>query len=384
MLCILALETNQTSHLTKIDKTLYNNRTRPGHRRCISQPFITTNAIAVATQIPRKSILSHIKKTSRTFDYGCSRNNSNIEKAKAIDLRRCKSLPNHLNYDTADSRPRSKTITDRSCKYSISQMKLQKKVSFCEETAKEAIEQVPFFEYRDSASSTNSSQVNMKQSIVPIHLVKVDDIKIHTDYRYTSDYKTVSSPISPASSNSSFKSSLTPKKSFFGLFESPLIAPKVHSPEPSMSASPTEMFLTEAVVPGEKMRSKSTIVPPNLLRDIPVDEGRKRKSSRQNLSQFIHSLNSCRQKVELERENLHFHLSEAIISTCQQIKWNKLFDEKYKIPRDCRIKQSLAHNNSVNNLQPPAKIQEKKFIVGSVEDDTESSLSSEEVALDKR
>jgi len=370
MLCILALESNQLSHLSKIDKALYE-KNKSGHRRSVSQPFIPT-----PQQIPRKSILSHFKKNSRTFD--CYSSNS-VEKVKVLKLRRCKSLPN-LSHENYNNRPRSKTI-------SIKNTKFNKKVSFKNEVAKEATDQVPFFEYRDTAASSSMNNLSdPKQSIVPIHLVKVDDIKIHTDYRYTSDSRSCNQLISPASSNSSSKLSLTPKRSFFSFFESPLIATKIHSPElleASCSTSPSEMFLTETVVSGEKIRSKSTIVAPNLLQNA-KESSKKRKTSRQNLLQLIHTINSSRQKVELERENLHFYYSEAIISACEQIKWKKMFDEKYKIPKDCRIKQSLSHNNSHKNLQPPPKIHTKKFIIGSVEDDTESSVSSEEPQVEDR
>lgn len=371
MLCILALESNQRSHLSKIDKTLYE-KSKSGHRRCISQPFIPTTT--TQQQIPRKSILSHFKRNSRTFD--CYNSHRVEEKVKVLNLRRCKSLPN-LNNENYSNRPRSKTININN--NNNKNPRFNKKVSFKSEVATEATDQVPFFDYRDTASASMNNLKELKQSIVPIHLVKVDDIKIHTDYRYSVDRRTSNQLISPASSNSSSKTSLTPKRSFFSFFESPLIASKIHSPdllEASCSTSPTELFLNENVVSGEKIRSKSTIVAPNLLQ--PNSKDKKRKSSRQNLLQLIHTINSSRQKVELERENLHFYYSEAIISACEQIKWNKMFDEKYKIPKDCRIKQSLSHNNSQKNLQPPPKIQAKKFIIGSVEDDTESSLSSEE------
>lgn len=394
MLCILTLESNQPSHLSKIDKALYEKK-KPGHRRSISQPFIPTQA-------PRKSILSLTKKTSRTFD--CCASN---EKVKVTVVRRCKSFPN-LSHDSLSkydntNRPRSKTIHERNINnkspnknHNNIDNKLNhanKKVSFKNDVAVEATEQVPFFEYHDVTNSSPNSnndldRKNSKESIVPIHLVKVDDITIHTDVGYSSDYSRSMPTISPISSESSSKMSLTPKRpSFFSFFDSPLIAAKVQTTElvePSTSVSPSERFLTETVVSGEKLRSKSTIIPPNLLQDSSNSPGKKRKTSRQNLAQFIAILNCTRQKVELERENLHFHLSEAIISKCEEIKWNNLFDEKYKIPKDCRIKQSLAHTNSYQTFQPPpAKIREKKFIVGSLEDDTESSVSSEENPVDQ-
>jgi run domain Beclin-1 interacting cysteine-rich containing protein len=211
-----------------------------------------------------------------------------------------------------------------------------------------------------------------ERSKVPIQVVNVEDIKIYTDVRY-SDTKS-------SAESSSFSITPTKKTSLFNLFESPTVADKIHSPEPHSlsSTSPTEYFLTETVVAGEKLRTKSAFLAPNLE----IDDKKKRKSSRQNLAHFIHTIHNTRPKAELERENAHFHLSEAIIAACTQIKWNKNFDEKYKIPRDCRIKQALHHTVS-NRSQPPPKIR-TKFTIGSVEDDTSSSQSSDDILEKQR
>lgn len=332
MLCIFALETNQRSYLAKVDSSLYrteNKTERKCHRRSNSQPLVS---------MPRKSILSqsHMKKYSR---FHSSDDNNKIINIKAV--KKCKSLPN-LIHESSHNRPRSKTV--------VTYRHIQKKVSF----KSEAEEAVPYFDYR-------STMVTDTKSNVPIHVVNVEDIKIYTDVRYSA---------------SSSSTTPTKKTSLFNLFEVPLTADKIHSPEQHSlsSTSPSEYFLTESVVAGEKLRTKSAFLRPDL--DV-----RKRKSSRQNLAHFIHTIHSTRPKVELERENAHFHLSEAIIAACTQIKWNKTFDEKYKIPRDCRIKQSI-HHTVASRSQPPPKIR-TKFTIGSVEDDTSSSLSSDEIEKHK-
>lgn len=228
-------------------------------------------------------------------------------------IKKWKSVPN-LYIESHFNRPRSKTIAQDF------HHKITKKVSFKHEIAKEADETVPYFDYR-------STMINK----VPTYVVNVEDIKIYTDVRY-SDPK-ISSEVS-----SSSLSTPTKKTSLFNLFESPTTADKIHSPEPqSFSTSPTEYFLSETVVAGEKMRTKSAFIAPNLDE---LDKGRK-KSSRQNLAHFIQTIHNTRPKAELERENAHFHLSEAIIAACTQIKWNKTFVEKYKIPRDCRYEWIL-------------------------------------------
>lgn len=358
MLCVYALETNQKRYLEKIDASLLQKNIqveRKSHRRSISQPSI------IMSSMPRKSILSHMKKSSRTFDV----TSKCCEKVKVSF--KWKSMPN-LFHESQNNRPRSKTV----CLHQ--KYRLSKKVSFKQVIAKEAEEDVPYFEYKDSMtalakSAKNDSNANLN---VPIHLVNVDDIKIHTDYRYSSDYK---------SSSTSSSSSLTPKKSsLFSLFESPMVATKASDPEVSLSTSPTDFFLTQTVS-GEKMRTKSAFLSSTMV----SGESQKRKSSKQNLAQFIQNINSVRPKVELDRENAHFHLSEAIIATCTQLKWKRVYDEKYKIPKDCRIKQSLHHSPSTR-VQPPPRISQNhlKFTVGSPDDDSNSSVSSEEVSASEQ
>lgn len=363
MVCVSALETNQRNCLEKIDSSLYekrqSSRNIKSHQRSVSQPHITVSPM------PRKSILSHhMQKNSRTFDN--RRCYFSSEKVKVT--KKWKSMPNLIS-ESHLNRPRSKTI----CLHQ--RIKLSKKVSFKQEIAKEATEEeVPYFEYRDSSATLAKAAKSdfITKNNVPIHLVNVDDIKIHTDYRFSPEYR---------SSSASSSSSITQKKSsIFSLFESPMVATKITEAEISQSTSPTtDFFLNESVVAGEKLRSKSTFVCPSLSQE----NNKKKKSRKENLAQFIQTINNARPKVELDRENAHFHLSEAIIAACTQLKWKKKFDEKFKIPKDYRIRQGLYHN-SVINVQPLPKIFQNspKFTVGSAEDDKCSSVSSEET--DKR
>lgn len=372
MLCVYALETNQKNYLDKINTSLYIQQqqqqqhqgisiVRKTHKRSISQPSIT-----IISPMPRKSILSHMKKSSRTVD--CM--SRCCEKVKAV--KKWKSMPN-LVHEVHNNRPRSKTICLNQ------KQKLMKKVSFKQVVATEAEEDVPYFEYKDSMTALTKSS---NSTNVPIHLVNVDDIKIHTDYRYSSDFKSISSSTSTSSSSS--VPSLVPQKklSFFSLFDSPIVAAKSSEPELSHSTSPSDFFLKETVVAGEKLRTKSALLSATLTSEN-SSSNKKRKSSKQNLAQFIQNINNVRPKVELDRENAHFHLSEAIIAACTQLKWNKIFNEKYKIPKDCRIKQSLHYSPSTRIQPPPSKIKPLKFTIGSVEDDTSSSLSSEELPEEK-
>lgn len=327
-----------------------------GHRRSVSNPYTSFSPSTSS----KKSILANTKKMSRTFDY-------TDEKVKVAKHRKWNSLPD-LHHETFTAqRPRSKTIGLRDPSF-----KLEKKVSFKSEVltdealtvASEAItgEEVPYFEYKDSAA-TLKSLVESKPS-VPVHVVNVEDIKIHTDYRYSPEYQK-----SPTSSKPKV---MAKKLSMFSFLDHASNASKLAtSASPSMSTSPTDIFFSVVAVPGAKIHSSSPIA------QSMEDSCQKRKSSRQNLSHFLQTINNgSRQKVALDRENAHFHLSEAIIATSQQLKWNKILSEKYKIPKDVRIKEDLSYSPKHHQFQPP--MPNPKFTVGSLEDDSESSLSNDE------
>jgi run domain Beclin-1 interacting and cysteine-rich containing protein len=325
MTCISAIETNQPSLIEKIDPSLYavTEVKRLGHRRTSSHP-ITPQA--------RKSILSSNNKMSRSF-----------EKVKVISLRTWQSLPN-LQQETSSSRPRSHTINERQQNW-----KLQKKVSFKNEIETEDAEEVPYFEYKDPIKSASPN----------VQFVNVDEIKIHTDYRLSPDYQK-----SPTSSR--LRIAVSKKPSMFSFLDQTSDALKLSSNSiPNMSSSPKDIFFSVAV-PGSKILSTSPIV-----KSI-EESAKKRMSSRQNLAFFLQTINSSsRTKVALDRENAHFHLSEAIIATSQQLKMNKLLEGKYKkIPKDTfSPRRQFQH-------PPPPRIN-PKFTIGSVDDDSESSLSDE-------
>lgn len=357
MTCILAIEYSQLSLLTKINPELYSDDQlqMPGHRRASSHPIFSS------TQ------KSSMKKVSRS--------SSDCTKAKVDKARPWKSVPN-LHHETFAARRRTQTIS------SSESWKLQKKVSF--KSAVEASgsgvippeEDVPYFEYRDSSARIKAmrnclSDPNPK---APVRVLKVDDIKIHTDYRYSADYQ--KSPIT------SRPKVATKRLSMFSFLDQAAEASKLSSSSaPTVSVSPTDVFFSIAAVPGDKMQSTSPVV------KSLEEPTRKRKSSRQNLAYFLQALNSgSRTKIDLDRENAHFLLSEAIIAASEQLKWTKILDQKYKIPKDVRIKDDLLLSPSrpFKRPMPPVPRENPKFVVGSIEDDSESSLSNDETSTDKR
>lgn len=360
MTCILAVESNQLNLLKTIDSSLYDEKAvkKSGHRRSTSNPHMT---FAPSTSLYRRSILTNMKKVSRTLD-------SASEKVKAVKHRKWNSLPN-LSHETSSSqRPRSNTIV--LCNLSA---KLHKKVAFKSKLepieAAVSAEEVPYFEYRDS-SATLRAMTDPKPK-VPIHVVNVEEIKIHTDYRYTKEYQK-----SPTSS----RPKVTAKKlSFFSFLDQASNAS--HLSSNSISTSPTtDIIFNVVAVPGSKIHSSTSPIVKSL-----EDPARKKNSSRQNLSYFLQSINSSsRPKVALDRENAHFHLSEAIIATSQQLKWLKVHEDKFNIPR---LTRSAGISPQSPHQRPPAPAPTRnnpKFTVGSVDDEDETSSSNDETSTDKR
>lgn len=329
-----------------------------------------------STSLTRKSILANMKKMSRTFD--CT----NDEKVKVSHHRKWNSLPSLHNESLSSQRPRSQTISVREHRD-----RLQKKVSFEnvageeeEEAATEAevateavlTEDVPYFGYRDS-SATIKSVPEIKPN-VPVNIVNidrtVDDIKVYTDYRYSPEYKK-----SPTSSRPKV---MIKKLSMFSFLEQPSEAIKLATKSsPNMSTSPSDLFFSVIAVPGAKIHATSPI------QKSLEESSKKQKTSRQNLKYFLQTINnSSRTKVALDRENAHFTLSEAIIATSQQLKWNKILNEKYKVSKDTRFKEELSQ--TPKRHIPPVPRAHTKFVIGSMDDDSEASSSTDEASTDKR
>lgn len=386
MLCILAWERNQLNLLTQIDLELYgdNKLKVHGHKRSSSQPHLTLSSPSTSsTATFRKPILAKMCKTSNS--------QSNVQSNHF--LRAWHSLPN-IKTETSIARPCSKTTHMRT-----SSWKALKKVKFMTNspqvdtpTVAKPTEVVPYFDYRDSlivtSSATTLRMTNPSSASipkVPIQIVNCDDIKIHTDYRYTPEFKkqssTLSSNISPCSSASS-KSSflLTPKRSLLSIFEGSHSASKIYEKEKlfsgSLSSSPTEIFF-DFPQAGEKIKKQSPLTTPETKKTRKID----RPSSRQNLTNFIHQIQKSRTKVELDRENAHFHLSEAIIATCEQLKWNRILNDKYKISKDLKTVKKIEDTSYKNRFKHPSNPDRKKFTVGSTDTDTESTTSEDMTSI---
>ncbi|CRL05023.1 CLUMA_CG018127, isoform A [Clunio marinus] len=370
MICISAIEANQLSQLAKIDATLFEKSptSSSGHRRTSSHPIVSLSS--------QKSILASGRKASKkTLDLITG------SKVKLSNLRPWYSVPNlHHESSSHSGRLRSKTmnLVDQNNHTFHKKVSFKKETKYEDDSAVEALtvlnkEDVPYFAYRGYSADTNNMLNHLPvpdlQPEVPINVLKVDDIEIHTDYRSSSDFrKTIENFTPPKEAKK--------KLSVFSFLEgTPTVAGHKtrHQSTPSMSVSPSEVFFSADVVSGSKISVESPIV--KSFQNVRNN----RKTSRQNLEYFLQMINSSsKPKVALDRENAHFHLSEAIIATSQHLKWNKMHDEKYKTSKDSKAKEDLS---STPKRQLPSTMNQNnvaKFIIGSVEDDSESSLSNDD------
>lgn len=148
----------------------------------------------------------------------------------------------------------------------------------------------------DASSYTYSSPSSTGYQ-VPIQLINVDDIEIHTDcHSANSQLQEKSKPLNISKSISSLKLDIISNRTSIA----------------SMSTSPTELLFNVAAVDGGKLKSHYSSP---VIQTFSNEKMKKsRKSSRHNLAIFLESLNiSSRTKVDLDREARHFHL----VSCCR-------------------------------------------------------------------
>jgi len=334
MACVLAIENKDSKLLKHVDQTLLEAPQLEKTPFKIFQPqFVDDEKVEQQTKVTA---------------------------TKKLQGRRWKSLPNLNHSAKIECRARSNSSSTAEA---ILVTKLVTKAALDTGIAVEA-SNVPYFQYQQGLSSGKTHNV-------PV--VNISEIPIHTDYRLTT-------MTTPTSENHLAKPSSF--KKFFNFFESvsesQLSEEKKKSKLHAVSSSPTDLFFRSPVA-GEKIHQ------PSIIAQSVQESGRKRKSSKQKLQDLIHSVNSCsRSRMELDHENAHFHLSEAIIITSQQIKFNKLL-EKYKIPKFTpREDFSSAQQKPPLKPLPPhlakrfgSQLDVKpKFTVGSLEDDTVSGSSS--------
>lgn len=242
-----------------------------------------------------------------------------------------------------------------------------------------------------SLLSTSVSSCNSNTTAKCIQLINTDDIKIWTDHSWEVKQKnkrqekeqqqsqsaSCAIPTPPRPKTKSSKS-LSPLNSFFSsLFSTPpsyaswyidhdnpknhettetaiesIIPDNSHHSSQSLGSTVFDKFLPVSV-DGKKLRSRKT---QNLFEDItaPLDRSGVNllvtpatssfnadassfstaspnlAKNCQSLTRFLQISHMSRHNTELEKENAHFRISEAIISAIEHIKWNRLETQKDK------------------------------------------------------
>lgn len=318
MICLSAVETNQLSLLHQIENYLYDDlKLKKGHKRSTSQPQIIFS--------PQKPVQSctqtKLSRRAHTVE------DSVITLANTLKLRPWRSLSNLSYRMEATTRPRSKTVTQQS---------QAKKVQFSQQTSLP----VPCFDYKLEEAKQSQSAIRP----ITIHHINCEDIQIHEDVSYRNAKK--SEDLSEATpSSSATKPVLTPRKSLLSFFDSSAKSSKISNvskPFKSLnSTSPKDFYFNFLSTPafGEKLQTKNVlmqaIASDTELRRHSFHSSPRRKvrpnSKKQSLANFIQTIQSSCSSIELDRENAHFLLSEALIGTFEQVKWNQILSQKFEL-----------------------------------------------------
>lgn len=399
-LCLRSLENNQPNLLTQIDCTLccakVTAKTHHQHKRSTSHPHFS-----VLVPLPAVSTPTPImgNRTSRYDDYdsadGASSSTSlyhiHIEapikklkkksrhkerkskepKTKIVNLklRQWSSNPDLLHTNATTHRARSKTIS-QPIRIPYKKVKLTTEVLA---KINENNQQVPSSSITTptpttikplSNNSASSSQPIASGSgscpspdLVPISLIRCDDIKIHVDRRQM--VKPIVAELVAGRSNDSNESSPpTPKQtsllscfpSKIGLNFKLLNSEKAESNSMYSNFGPGSApgdFVSEFMPKeGEKIQNRYSRP---IMDDIGGDGGGidnytppifgRQPMQGQSLTSFLESAQFSRVNSDLERENAHFSVSEAMISAIEQIKWErqqKIRQKKYESKKNKR------------------------------------------------
>lgn len=193
--------------------------------------------------------------------------------------------------------------------------------------------QVPSFTYKQTILSGESSSSG-NNDLIPITLVKCDDIKIHFDQKYTPN---TSTSLPSTTRNNFLLHSIQTKKSLFNYLDNFEIGETSnYSKSPSLN--------TFSPIAGEKIQQRHS--KPSILDDTSIEPIRQSNPNDyptkpwqgQSLTSFLQAAQFARANTDLERENAHFSISEAMISAIEQVKWNQI--EKQKLRRNWELNRS--------------------------------------------
>lgn len=301
MICLSAVEKNQLSLLHQIDIYLYDDLVlKKGHKRSTSQP-----QIILSPQKPVKRFIhSKLNQRSNTTDENF------VLQTNSLKYRPWRSMTSLYQSETF-TRPRSKTVTNET-----------KKVQFSKQTS----EPVPCFKYKFEKD---------KSAIRPItiHHINCENIQIHEDVSYRNSKK-IEDLNNATSSSASTKPVLTPRKSLLNFFNS---AKPSKSSNSLNSTSPKDFFnFLSAPAFGEKLQTKNVLMQAIASDSVELRRNSPRRkvkatSNKQSLANFIQTIQNSCSSIELDRENAHFLLSEALIGTFEQVKWNQILTQKFEL-----------------------------------------------------
>lgn len=288
LMCLEAITIKRMDILDQIDCTLYSQcpllgtKTKKTHRRtnsnppsayCSTQPKFhdTYNGMNVSSESK-----THIRRTASM---------PNIQ-SEIASKARCKSFHRHRSYTVAACEPRV----------------------------------VPKFTYQAPHSENDSFSKSPINDLRPIQLVKCDDIEIHTDFT-----------VEQASRCSSVQSSASNPGFFSRIYRSRLLSPTpsdTNQKHFSLFSGTSPVDFNFGPIEGEKIEQTHDAIsvlneveetnrgnqnqPPSQLRRYPW-EG-------QSIASFLQNSQFSRANTELERENAHFSLSEAMIAAIEKMK----------------------------------------------------------------
>lgn len=362
LLCLKAIENNQSNLLTQIDVALYKSD-KSQHKRSTSHPdfsFIPRTKVNLKTAFNstnnsrpvdinnRKSSLGHCITDGRS-----AKRKSILKATKDIQLISLKLRPWSSLPDVHDiSQPQRKRSTTMSQPIHIPNQNVRSK----NPSIPTAMQNVPSFTYKQNASDSGSNHNHgdslatlpsegssqMSSELIPIALLKCDDIKIHVDRKYrakeprTSDKKT-SNPF--PSEGFSFSPGDAPCRSGF-IGNRNLVSIMVHHPDKSEPVAVYSGFGTGSApadfvnefIPREGEKIQNRYGKPTMAdfgyNLLPTIGPQQRPKQGQSLTSFLQAAQFSRANTELERENAHFSVSEAMISAIEQIKWRRLQEIK--------------------------------------------------------
>lgn len=364
LLCLKAIENNQPNLLTQIDVALYK-WDKSQHKRSTSHPdfsYIPRTKVHVKTTLNAPNNSRPVDYSNRKSSLGCSitdgrsaTQNSTSNTTKDIQLISLKLRPWSSLPDIHDnSQPQRRRSTTMSQPIHIPNQNVRSK----NPSIPIPMQNVPSFTYKQNASDSGSNNHNgdslvtlspsegssqMSNELIPISLLKCDDIKIHVDRKYrTKESRMCDKKMSPFKSDGS---SYSPKDEpsngrLIGSRNIQNVTVHHHLDKPESAnqlyasfgpgSAPAD-FVNEFIPrEGEKIQNRyGRPLMGDFGQNVFVTIGsQQRPKHGQSLTSFLQSAQFSRANTELERENAHFSVSEAMISAIEQIKWRRFQETK--------------------------------------------------------